>query len=222
MSSLSFDSMVEPHNEACIFGKDCFNSALSSLDHRGRSPKPNLSDGENPPAGGSVEATRTRRSKAFLKILGLSEDPADKITAMYVKSYPTVNASVGGAKSVIRGLAKKFQLGIVSNGWPDVQYRKLETLGIKHLFDCIVLSEEIGIRKPDPGIFWRAAELLARVPEECLYVGDSYNTDIPGAKKAGMQACWFNPHDLGPPQTDTEPDFEIRALDEILVVLDCA
>jgi len=172
-------------------------------------------------AGSSVDETRTLRGKVFLKILGLSEDFAEKIMGMYVKSYPTVNAPVRDAKSVINHLARKFRLGIVSNGSPDAQYRKLEILDIKHLFDCILLSEEIGIRKPDPRIFWKAATLLDKKPEECLYIGDFYDSDMVGAKKAGMQACWFNPNRLRPSRVDVRPDFEISALGEILRILDC-
>lgn len=172
-------------------------------------------------AGGSIDAARIGRSRAFLKTLGLSEDLADKITAMYVRSYPAVNAPVRGAACVVRDLAEAFQLGIISNGSPDVQYRKLKTLGIKHLFDCILLSEEVGMRKPDPEIFWRAAVSLARKPEECLHVGDSYESDVLGAKKAGMLACWFNPHGVRRSQVDIKPDCEIGALDEILGILGC-
>ncbi len=171
-------------------------------------------------AGGPIDEVRIGRSRKFLKILGLSEESAEKITKMYIKSYPTINAQVTNATIVLRNLAKKFQLGVISNGSRDVQYQKLKTLGIKDLFRCIVLSEEVGIRKPDPRIFWKATTSLDREPEECLYVGDSYGTDILGAKKVGMLACWFNPKDLLP-QEDVEPDFEICALDEILGFLGC-
>lgn len=171
--------------------------------------------------GGSTDVVRIGRSKRFLRILGLSEEFADKITTMYIKSYSTVGAQVKDAKFVIENLIGKFQLGVVSNGFPDVQHQKLKTLGIEHLFDCIVLSGEAGLLKPDPGIFWKANASLAREPEECLYVGDSYNVDVLGAKKAGMRACWFNPHNLHPPRVDIKPDFEIGALDEILRILDC-
>ena len=172
--------------------------------------------------GISTDGLRIRRSKLFLSFLGLSEGYADKITAMYVNLYPTVDAPVRDAKSVIETLAGRFQLGIISNGLPDVQYRKLETLDIKHLFDCIVLSEELGIRKPDPELFWHATSMLGREPEECLYVGDSYDDDVVGAKRAGMKTCWFNPHGLPASQLDIKPEFEIHALDEILEFLDCA
>ena len=51
-------------------------------------------------------------------------------------------------------------------------------------------------------------------------LGDSYNTDIPGAKKAGMLACWFNTHGSCPAQMNTKPDVEVSSLDEIFQILD--
>ena len=170
-------------------------------------------------AGVLAETFRRRRSKLFLNLLDLNEDLADQITAMYVRRYPTIDAPVSGAKSVVQNLAGRFPLGLVSNGLPDVQYRKLETLGIRGLFKCIVLSGEVGIQKPDPRIFWLATASLVREPEECLYVGDSYAADVVGAKSAGMQVCWFNPQGTSHGQAGIEPDFEITALDEIFGIL---
>lgn len=103
---------------------------------------------------------RTERSRIFLDLLKLNTAYAEKITEVYMDLYPKINIPVKGAKIVIESLKKHFQLGIVSNGYVDIQYHKLETLGIKNHFDCIVLSDEIGIRKPDKKIFLEAAELL--------------------------------------------------------------
>ncbi|MFC1712803.1 HAD family hydrolase [Candidatus Poribacteria bacterium] len=166
-----------------------------------------------------VETSRFKRSKTFLNMFGLSEDFSDKITEMYVSAYPLINVPVEGAVHVVTKLSVRLSLGIVSNGFPDVQYKKLRTLGIKHLFDCILLSGELGIKKPDPRIFWEAASLLGKEPEECLYVGDSYDADVLGAKKARMKVCWFNPREQRPPQTDVRPDFEIRSLGDILGIM---
>lgn len=170
-------------------------------------------------AGGSIESSRGERSRLFLRILGLSEGFAEKITEMYVNLYPAVNAPINGAKYVTGHLARRFRLGVISNGSPEIQYQKLEILGIKQLFDCIVISEEVGLRKPDPRIFWRANKLLAKKPGACLHIGDSYNSDVVGAKNAGMQACWFNPQCLKPSQMDIKPDIEIRELNEIIKIL---
>jgi putative hydrolase of the HAD superfamily len=167
-----------------------------------------------------IETSRFKRSKTFLNMLGLSEDFADRVTEMYVNAYPLINVPVEGAARVVTELSASFSLGIVSNGLPDVQYKKLKTLSIKHFFGCIVLSGELGIKKPDPRIFWEAASLLCVEPEQCLYVGDAYEADVLGARNARMKVCWFNPRKLQPPQADIKPDFEIGSLDEVFEIAD--
>lgn len=163
-------------------------------------------------AGILRERFRDRRSKLFLQILGLDQSPANTISDLYVTRYPAVNAPVPGALSTVKSLAHVFRLGVVSNGFPDVQYRKLEALQLRQCFACIVLSEEVGIHKPDPAIFQLAASMVNVRPEACLYVGDLFDVDVVGAKEAGMQACWFNPHSLARPAGDTAPDMEICQL----------
>ena len=66
-----------------------------------------------------------------------------------------------------------------------------------------MLSGELGVKKPDPRIFWEAASLLGAEPEECLYVGDAYEADVIGSRKARMKVCWFNPYGMQPPRTDS-------------------
>ena len=137
--------------------------------------------------GAPSEGSRDRRSKLFLRLLGIDEKYTARITELYVKDYPTVKAYVDGAIPVIKQLSRKYSLGVVSNGFTDVQYRKLEAMGLRDSFACIVLSEEFGIRKPDPRIFHQAASLLHMQPRECLYVGDSYTNDVIGPRMPGCR-----------------------------------
>ena len=171
-------------------------------------------------AGSLSESFYARRSKLFVRMLGLSEDYEEKITALYVTLYPTLEAPVPGAQSVVRNLAARFPLGVVSNGFRDVQHRKLEALGIKHFFQCVVLSEEVGTCKPDRQIFLHAAALLGAEPRRCLHVGDLYDADVIGAKRAGLKACWFNSRGLRVPQSGPKADAEIRAMSELPGLLD--
>ena len=166
-------------------------------------------------SGGPSEGSRDRRSKLFLQLLGIDEKYTAKITEFYLRDYPGVKAHVEGAVPVIKQLSQKYQLGVVSNGYTDVQYRKLEAMGLRDLFSCIVLSEEFGIRKPNPGIFHQAALLLHMQPQECLYVGDSYINDVIGAKNAGMQACWLNRESATVPDEKIKPDYIITKFAEL-------
>lgn len=172
------------------------------------------------PAGASGDTARLGRSRHFLRLLGLSEEHAQRVTTLYQDAYPRIDAPVAGAKQVVRHLADRFRLGVISNSMPDVQYQKLETLGLREFFDVIVLSEEVGIRKPDPRIFQTAAALCQREPRECLHVGDSFESDVIGAKGAGMKTCWFNPLRKPVPEGASLPEYEISTLQELLVIVE--
>ena len=160
------------------------------------------------------------RMVMFLDLLGLNEEFADEILAIYRESYPKINVPVKGAKYVVKNCSERFKIGIISNGTTNIQYEKLKILDINPLLSCILISQEVGLRKPNPDIFLKGAMMLAVKPEECLYIGDSYKNDVMGAKNAGMLVCWFNPKGLLPFDKGIKPDFEIVLLEEILEILD--
>jgi HAD superfamily hydrolase (TIGR01509 family) len=167
----------------------------------------------------SAEEFRLRRTRVFLDQLGQGHDHVDALTEIYVTLYPTLDTPVPGAREVVERLARDYRLGVISNASPDVQYAKLEGLGIRGLLDCVVLSDQLGVEKPEPAIFHHAASLLGARPEESVHVGDSYAADVAGAKGAGMAACWFNPSGAAR-DGDVEPDFEVRTLAEVPKLLD--
>jgi putative hydrolase of the HAD superfamily len=82
-------------------------------------------------------------------------------------------------------------LGVISN-WDDTARDTLENAGIADYFDYLIISSEIGINKPEPGIFKRALEAADVGPHECIYVGDNYYDDAVGSKKVGMEALIIN------------------------------
>ncbi len=82
-------------------------------------------------------------------------------------------------------------LGVISN-WDDTARDTLKNAGIADYFDYFIISSEIGINKPEPGIFKRALEAADVEPHECLYVGDNYYDDAVGSKKVGMEALIIN------------------------------
>lgn len=105
----------------------------------------------------------------------------------------------------IRGL----ELGLVSNGnsYPD-------RCGLPGRFGFVVMSQDHGVKKPDPGIFHIALDQARCHPSEMLHVGDSVVTDVAGAVASGIWAVWLN-RGGQPNDTAIEPDFEIRSLSEL-------
>ena len=85
---------------------------------------------------------------------------------------------------------KGVKLGLLSDFPPAV---KLENLGISGIWDTVLCSEETGKLKPDPLPFHELAKSMALPPDEILYVGNSFEYDVLGAKKAGMRAAWIRP-----------------------------
>lgn len=103
-----------------------------------------------------------------------------------------------GAAELVRYLASKYPLTVVSNGFVEVQYYKIAHSGLQDCFQHVVLSEEVGIQKPQAGIFEEALRRGKLSAEDVLMIGDSYGSDIQGAKNAGIDQMWIQAP-LNPP-----------------------
>ncbi|WP_201717435.1 HAD family hydrolase [Rhodomicrobium vannielii] len=85
------------------------------------------------------------------------------------------------------------RLGLISNGDAALQRRKLAKTGISDMFNCVVISSECGCAKPDEEIFLRACALAGVTPKNAVYIGDRYDLDAEGARKAGLlHGFWLN------------------------------
>jgi HAD superfamily hydrolase (TIGR01549 family) len=110
------------------------------------------------------------------------------------------------------------RLGMVTNGPTEVQRAKIELLGVAAHVDFIIISEEFGAWKPDPAIFYEALRLGGVSAEDAVFVGDSPDHDMTGARAAGIRAIWVNrsrqPWPLEAPPPDVEaPDLSaVRTL----------
>ena len=112
----------------------------------------------------------------------------------------------------------EIRLGLVTNGPSDFQRDKLRTLGIEDRLDAIVISGEVAAAKPDAVLFQRALELLGAEPGEAWHVGDSLDTDVAGARAAGLVAVWLNRKRI-PVDDAVRPDLEIASLGELTAQL---
>lgn len=138
----------------------------------------------------------TYRTQAWRRVLGLFgvEDP--ELVGLVDHTYRACQRSghrlVDGADELIRSLAGRRSLGLLTNGPPDIQRLKLGRSGLAECFDQVVISGETGIGKPDPRVFLLAAERLGTEPGDTIMVGDSWERDVVGAVRAGMRAVWLS------------------------------
>ncbi len=121
-----------------------------------------------------------------------------------------------GMRELLVSLRKQGRkLGIVSNGQTHIQLRSLLALGLDRLVDCYLISETEGCRKPEPEIFRRAASRLGAEPRDCIFVGDSPQADMAGARAVQMRTVWF-PNGLAwPVDFDWQPDAVVTSLAEV-------
>lgn len=99
------------------------------------------------------------------------------------------------AAEVVPLLAERYPLTIISNGFIEVQYQKIDRSGLRPYFQHIVLSEEVGIQKPQPAIYEQALALNGLHADEVVMIGDSFSSDIAGAKGVGIDQIWIRDTD---------------------------
>lgn len=121
--------------------------------------------------------------------------------------------------AAIRALPGVEGLGVITNGPADVQRDKLDLLELWPEIDFAVISGEFGIEKPDQPIFREALRLGGRAAAEAVYIGDSPEHDIEGARATGIPAIWMNRGAIRWPLDSSAPDREVRELTELLELL---
>jgi len=113
-----------------------------------------------------------------------------------------------------------FRVGLVSNfDNADSAHQLLERTGIKSYLDALLISGEVGYRKPAPLLYRRIAEMLDLDPANVLFVGDNFEADVEGPQSVGMACAWLNPKDVQPPKGSVAPDYEINLVEEVLGIL---
>jgi YjjG family noncanonical pyrimidine nucleotidase len=159
-------------------------------------------------------ALRIERFRRLAVELNISDLALDRISTFYLEALSGQPQLMPGALATVRELAKKFPLALVTNGIAAVQRRRFAASPITSYFQAVVISEEVGIAKPDPRIFVPALEKIGVEAGEVLYVGDSVTSDMAAARNAGMDFCWFNPGRVPVPAGQT-PAFIIAAIQEL-------
>lgn len=114
------------------------------------------------------------------------------------------------------------RIGLVTNGPTEVQRAKIELLQVARLVDFVIISEEFGHWKPDIAIFAEALRLGRATAEEAIFIGDSVEHDMAGARATGIRSIWINRTGRAWPATEPPPDFQIAALSDLPQLLGVA
>lgn len=157
------------------------------------------------------------RSKRFIDTFysfGVKEKTlAEKLALLYVERAPHLTQLFPNAIETLEELKKDgYALHIITNGFREVQFIKLEKSGLRPYFDIILCSEDVGHQKPAKIVFDRALELANTTADKSIMIGDSYHADILGAERAGLKSILFDPHSE---HREGTHEWHIRALNQI-------
>ena len=141
---------------------------------------------------------------------------ARQIGTEFLQNLPNKTILIPHATELLDYLYPKYPLTIISNGFIEVQYKKLRNSNLEHYFAHIVLSEAAKALKPDKKIFEYALKQNNAKASESIMIGDSYDADIIGARNAGIDQIYFNPHRH---EKSKEATYKIMNLNEVMKVL---
>ncbi len=136
------------------------------------------------------ELHRRRFAETFRE-LGLDESMHEEAGKVYMNYYRDHWEWIEGAKEAYDKVASKFEVGIITNGFAETQRLKIDQFDFKKSARHIVISEDVGVMKPNPKIFDHSTDLAGVNREDILYVGDSFTSDVVGGSKANWKIAWY-------------------------------
>ncbi len=167
-----------PTDDATVHTYHEINDALWKALERGETTQPKL---------------KVERFRQLLAVLGREDiDPA-AMGAEYAAGLGNHADLLPGAADFIHAIHGKMKIALVSNGVSAIQRSRLSRCPLTPLFDAIVISEEVGVAKPDPKLLHVAMEMLGCTDKsQAIMMGDSLSADIPAAVNAGVDSIYFS------------------------------
>jgi len=167
---------------------------------------------------GNITATQlqNRRFQFWADKLAVT---TQTLNSAFMTAMADICCLLPGAKELISALTGKVNMGIITNGFTELQRVRLEKTGLKDVFAPLVISEQVGIAKPDIGIFEHALTHMGEIQrEQVLMVGDNPHSDILGGMNAGFDTCWLNSENSALPD-GIKPSYQVSSLTQLQSLL---
>ena len=168
---------------------------------------------------GSIEIKDLKKNRFsdLFAYFGLNAKP-EVFSDIYLSELGKGGYLLEGAMDILNFCKKNYRLAAITNGIGDVQRSRIKVAEIEHFFETIVISEDVGIAKPDPEIFNITFEKMELTQKnEVLMIGDSLSSDILGGINAGIDTCWIN--SKGMELKDIEPTYTISNISDLMGIL---
>jgi HAD superfamily hydrolase (TIGR01549 family) len=158
-----------------------------------------------------------RRFEETLNNLGLESTAWNEIGTRYMECYRNHWHWIDGAEDALMAISETYPVGFLTNGFSETQWQKVDRFSLDRLSRHIVVSEDVGVMKPNPGIFSHATQLSGHQPGDILYVGDSLTSDIRGGNTFGWNTAWYLPERNG--EDTSEAHFVFSSFPELSSLL---
>jgi putative hydrolase of the HAD superfamily len=160
---------------------------------------------------------RFRRFALTFERFGVfNETLAKKLGEGYVDLSPRMTALVDGTQDTLDYLGAKYHLHIITNGFKEIQHIKIQNSGISHHFQQVIISEDVGQKKPHRAVFDFALKASDAIAEESIMIGDDLEADVLGARDAGWDQVFYNPSRIDHKE---QIAFEVEHLSELKSIL---
>ena len=161
---------------------------------------------------------RFRYPLSFGQGLTVTEQYCREVGDVFLDFCATKPGVIDGAHELMDYLRRRgYRLHMCSNGFHEVQYRKLASCGMADSFNTVVLSEDAGANKPSRQFFDYALRVTGADVATTLMIGDNFQTDILGAQQAGLAVIYFNRFPEYP--APSAVDYEVTSLKQIMEIL---
>ncbi len=164
----------------------------------------------------SIDSLKKKRFSDLLEEFSLNCDPL-KFSKVYLEELAAGGYMVDGSLGVLKQLQPDYRMAAVTNGIGIIQRSRIEKAKIGGYFETLIISDEIGIAKPDPEFFRITLEKMGiDNRREVLIIGDSLSSDILGGLNAGIDTCWINRNKIE--QNEITPLYTISDIRELIKI----
>ncbi len=141
------------------------------------------------------------------------------LNSAFLDAMADICTLLPGVQELMDAVQGRAKLGIITNGFTELQDVRLQRTGMSDYFEHVIISEQVGIAKPDAGIFQHALEQMGMpCKSKVLMVGDNPHSDILGGINFGIETCWLN-HELAPEIEGISPNYTVSSMYELKDIL---
>jgi YjjG family noncanonical pyrimidine nucleotidase len=166
----------------------------------------------------TLEKLKIQRFELFLNSLKFDNNPSE-FSRNYLLQLSRGTQLISGAEEILQTLSGKVGMILMTNGIKEVQRSRLNLSSIKSYFSDIIISDEVGVAKPDKKIFEIALQNMSISDKDTiLMVGDNLSSDIKGGMDFGIDTCWYNPN-MNDHHPEIHATYEVRNLEDLLSIV---